>query len=145
MGLWITLALLLGVAACLQGATNGALGGRLGVAAAVALNAAVVFVAALAAYFLLPRAPLPSPGPPWWLWLGGVYGLIILAVAAVVFPRLGAGPTVALMVTAQLATALVLDHFGWFGARLPVTPLRLLGVLLLFAGAVLVLWPRLRT
>ena len=144
MWLWIALACLLGIAACLQGATNGALGGRLGVAAAVAVNATVVFVAAALVWWLSPRAPAPSEALPWWIWLGGAYGLLILAAAAVVFPRLGAGPTTALMVASQLLTALVLDHLGLFGPRLEVTPLRVGGALLLCAGAVLVLWPRLR-
>ena len=144
MWLWIALACLLGIAACLQGATNGALGGRLGVAAAVAVNATVVFVAAAVVWWLSPRAPAPQEALPWWIWLGGAYGLLILAAAAVVFPRLGAGPTTALMVASQLLTALVLDHLGLFGPRLEVTPLRVCGALLLFAGAVLVLWPRLR-
>jgi transporter family-2 protein len=103
-----------------------------------------VCIGAALCWLLLPRGPAPAEAPPWWLWLGGVYGLWILCAAAIAFPRLGAGPTTALVVASQLLTALVLDHCGWFGARLPVTPMRLLGAVLLLAGAVLVLWPRLR-
>ena len=76
--------------------------------------------------------------------VGGAYGLFIIAGAAFAYPRLGAGPTTALMVAAQLTTALVLDHYGLPAGKVEVTPMRLVGAGLLFAGAVLVLWPRLR-
>jgi transporter family-2 protein len=152
---WIALACLLGAAACLQGATNGALADRVGLPTAVLLNAAVVFAVALLVWWLQPLPPLPPLQPlqppsaprqatPWWLWLGGLYGLFILGAAALVFPRLGAGPATALMVAFQILSALCLDRTGWFGPRLEVTPVRLLGGALLLLGALLVLWPRLR-
>jgi transporter family-2 protein len=141
----ILLALCLGVAATLQGHANGALSGRIGLGPTLWLNALIVFGAASAWWLLSGRGRPVDPGSPWWLHLGGAHGLVIIACAAVTFPRLGAGPTMALAVAAQLATALALDHAGASGARLPLTPARLLGVLLLFIGAVLVLWPRLTT
>ena len=69
-------------------------------------------------------------------------GLYIIASAAFCFPRLGPGPTMALVVAAQLAVALAFDHFGIGAEPLPVTPVRLAGAALLVAGALLVLWPR---
>jgi transporter family-2 protein len=140
---WISLACLLGAAACLQGATNGALAERVGLPSAVALNAAIVCAVALLVWWFQPPGA-PRAAAPWWLWLGGLYGLFILGAAAFVFPRLGAGPATALMVAAQLITALCLDQTGWFGPRLELTPVRVLGAVLLLLGAVLVLWPRLR-
>lgn len=151
MLLWILFACLMGVAVCLQGATNGSLGARIGVPATVAINSSVVFVAAVTIWWFAPafgadegRSSGPQRGWPVWLFLGGVYGLVVLGLAAWLFPRLGAGPTMALMVTAQLVTGLVLDHLGWPADPLPVSPVRVVGVLLLMAGTVLVLWPRLR-
>jgi transporter family-2 protein len=142
----IVLALCMGIASAVQGATNGALTGRIGLSSAVWLNALVVMIGATLFYFVLPRgAASGAPGVigPWYLYAGGCYGLFIIAGAAFAFPRLGAGPTTALMVAAQLTTALALDHLGLPSAKLAVTPLRLVGVALLLAGAVLVLWPRL--
>ncbi len=144
MAVFALLAACVGIAICLQGATNGAFGQRLGIAAAVVVNLTVALVGALLAWWLSPRPPQAGGPLPWWIWLGGVYGLAILAGAAFVFPRLGAGAATAVVVAAQLATALCLDHFGWPGERVPVTPMRLAGVVLLVVGAVLVLWPRLR-
>jgi len=70
--------------------------------------------------------------------------VFIIAGAAFAYPRLGAGPTTALMVAAQLGTALALDHYGLPSGKVPVTPMRLVGAAFLLVGALLVLWPRLR-
>ena len=72
-----------------------------------------------------------------------MYGISILGCAAFVFPRLGAGATTAFVVTAQLGSALALDHYG-VPDRIPVTGARLVGAVLLLAGALLVLWPKIR-
>jgi len=141
---WIVVAAAVGIAICLQGATNGALGTRIGVAAAVAVNLAIALAGALAVWYLGPREHERTQPVAWWMWLGGLYGLCILAGAAVVFPRLGVGPATAIVVTAQLLTSLWLDHVGWFGERIALSPGRMLGAALLLVGAVLVLWPRLR-
>lgn len=141
----ICLAVLMGIALAVQGATNGSLAGRIGLASAVWINALVVVTGATIFWLASPRVPAAAATPaPWFLYVGGAYGLVIIAGAAFAFPRLGAGPTTALMVAAQLSTALVLDHLGLSGGKIDVTPGRIVGALLLCAGALLVLWPRLR-
>ena len=139
----ILLALLSGVASTLQGHANGVLSLRVGLAPTILLNALIVLAGATVGWLLFGRGQPVAPDRPWWLHLGGVYGLVIIVGAAVAFPRLGAGSTMALFVAAQLVAALALDHFGATGV--PVTPARLLGALLLVLGAGLVLWPRLRS
>lgn len=139
------LALGMGFASCIQGATNGVLAARTGLWSAVLVNAAVVFGGAVALW-LWHRggvAVTPDASRPWFLFLGGCYGLFIIAGAAYAFPRLGAGPTTALMIAAQLTLALLLDHLGIPSTRVPVSPARLLGAALLALGALLVLWPKL--
>jgi transporter family-2 protein len=138
----ILLALCLGAAATLQGHANGTLSGRVGLFPTIWLNALIVFGASTLAWLLSGRGRPVDPAAPWWMHLGGAYGLAIIAGAAFLFPRLGAGPTMALLVAAQLATALALDHSGATGVQLPLTPARIAGALLLVAGAILVLWPR---
>jgi transporter family-2 protein len=145
IALLVLLALAMGAASAVQGATNGTLAGRVGLASALLVNASVVFAGALAAWLVARRGLESEPPSPWFLYAGGLYGLFIIAGAAYAFPRLGAGPTTALMVAAQLVAALALDHWGVPAGKIPVTPGRLLGVALLLAGAVLVLWPRLRS
>lgn len=140
----VLIALCMGTASTVQGATNGTLAGRIGLSSAVLVNAAVVFAVALAAWLFTRRGFASEPASPWWIYIGGAYGVFIIAGAAFAFPRLGAGPTTALMVAAQLGTALALDHFGIGVDKLAVTPMRLVGALFLLVGALLVLWPRLR-
>ncbi|MEZ5963850.1 MAG: DMT family transporter [Planctomycetota bacterium] len=141
----VFLALGMGFASCIQGATNGTLAARVGLWSAVLVNAAVVFVGAVA-LFLWHRGGTVTdtqPGRPWFLFVGGCYGLLIIAGAAYSFPRLGAGPTTALMIAGQLTLALAFDHFGVPVSRTPLTLPRALGAVFLFVGALLVLWPKL--
>jgi transporter family-2 protein len=141
--LLFVLALLMGCAATVQGATNGTLAGRTNLPTAVFINALVLFAAAGCVWLFARRGFVSDPPSPWYLDLGGFYGLVIIAGVAFAFPRIGAGPTTALMMTAQLVTAMVFDHLGLQNGRIVVTPARLLGAALLVAGAVLVLWPKL--
>jgi transporter family-2 protein len=141
----VLLALGMGFASCIQGATNGTLAARTGLWTAVLINAAVVFAGAVTLW-VWHRGGTVADGDaarPWYLFLGGCYGLFIIAGAAFAFPRLGAGPTTALMIAAQLTLALAFDHLGIPGRPMPLSPARLLGAVLLFAGALLVLWPKL--
>ncbi len=139
----VVLALVTGVCVCLQGVTNGALAARTSLFSAVFLNGLVVATGTLVLW-LTDRRPLIASEPtPWFLYLGGLYGIAILACAAFVFPRLGAGAATAFVVSAQLVSALALDHVG-VPHRIPVTGARLVGAVLLLAGALLVLWPKLR-
>jgi transporter family-2 protein len=137
------LALLMGCAASIQGASNATLANRTSLATAVFLNAIMLVVAAGTVWLIARKSFASDPPSPWYLYLGGFYGLVIIAGAAFAFPRIGAGPTTALMMAAQLCTALALDHLGFPNGRIDVTPARLLGAGLLFAGALLVLWPKL--
>ena len=71
--------------------------------------------------------------------LGGVGGAAIVTVSLVAVRPLGAGTLVALLVTAQLITAVVADRFGWLGLhRHAITGTRLLGIGLAVVGTILV-------
>ena len=139
----VLFAVVLGAFATLQSAGNGLLAGRIGLGATVLCNALTLLAGALALWLVLPRPADATGGAPWWLYLCGLFGLAIVTGCAFLFPRLGAGPTVGLLVAAQLGTALAFDHFGVAGERLPVTAVRLCGAVLMVAGATLILWPRL--
>lgn len=141
----ILLAVLLGIASCIQGATNGAFQTRVGLSTALLLNSVVALAVVLLWWLAAGRdtGRESITATPAYLWLGGFYGVLIMACAAWAFPRIGAGPTTVLAVAANLITALALDHFGILASRYAVTPTRLLGALLLLVGAVLVMGPRL--
>ncbi len=143
MTLLVILSLAIGVSVALQGSINGALAGRVGLVTAVLVNAAIGFSVALIWWLAAPRFAPVGERPPvaTWMWLGGFVGMIILVSAAYTFPRFGAGPTLSLVVLAQLTTGLLLDHYGWSGRELAATPTRILGAFVILIGAWMILRP----
>ena len=80
---------------------------------------------------------------PLWQLAGGVIGATYVALAATTIARIGAGVIAAVTVTGQLACSVVVDHFGWFGIEVhDVIGPRLLGLVLLLAGALAMLYSR---
>jgi bacterial/archaeal transporter family-2 protein len=76
---------------------------------------------------------------PWWYLLGGVLGAAYVSTVLVAVRTLGVGGVTAATIAGQLATAVVIDHFGWLGvARQPITAMRVLGILLLATGVFLI-------
>jgi bacterial/archaeal transporter family-2 protein len=98
------------------------------------------------ALILLVALVLRQPAPltagleraPWWVWTGGLLGATYVTVSIILVPRLGAALMLAAMLVGQLVFALLIDHFGWFGATpIRLTPSRALGVALLIGGFLL--------
>lgn len=90
---------------------------------------------------LLIRPPVPAVASlretPWWNWIGGPLGALIVLAGAALTARLGAAFFIALVVGGQLLCSLVLDHFALMGlSEQPVTAGRLLGAALVVAGVV---------
>jgi transporter family-2 protein len=97
----------------------------------------------LALIILGTRAPLPSlamaSAAPWWTWVGGAMGAFFVAVTVILAFKLGATGLIAWIIAGQLVASVLLDHHGVIGfAVREATWQRLLGVALLFGGAVLV-------
>ena len=76
---------------------------------------------------------------PGWVWLGGLLGALYVVGVIYLAPRLGAATMIGFIVTGQLLTSLLLDHFGVVGFPLhPVNGWRILGALLLVTGVILI-------
>jgi bacterial/archaeal transporter family-2 protein len=76
---------------------------------------------------------------PLWALTGGLLGAYLVAGSTLTVARLGAGTIAAAIITGQLSSSLVIDGLGWFGLEeSPVTPLRIIGILLLVLGTWLV-------
>ena len=108
-----------------------------------ALISFLVGTTALIALLLATRSPLPERATlaavPWWAWLGGVLGAFYVASSTVVAAELGTASLLGLALAGQLATALVIDHFGWLGMpEHPITWMRGAGVVLLASGVWLI-------
>jgi len=100
---------------------------------------ALVLLAAVLLFFRgLPPAE-KAVAAPWWVWVGGLLGAFYVLGSVVTAPRLGAATLVALILAGQAAASLTVDHYGIVGFQEnPVTPGRLLGIVLVAAGVVLV-------
>ena len=133
--------LLAGVGLAVQAPTNAALAKASG---SVLLAALVSFIAgsvvlALTWAAMDRTAPSALRGAPAWAWAGGLYGACFVAAMAYAAPRLGLATTLTIAIASQLATALLLDHFGLLGLKVaPISLGKIAGVVLVLAGVVLV-------
>jgi bacterial/archaeal transporter family-2 protein len=142
-GLAYALGLIAGFGLTAQVAMNSQLRKFLQSANSAALVSFLVGGLALAALVIGTRAPLPSrdtlASVPVWAWFGGLLGAFYVASSTVVAAELGATTLLALALAGQLATALVIDHFGWLGMPVnPITLTRVTGVVLLAIGVWLI-------
>jgi len=75
----------------------------------------------------------------WYLYLGGILGIAILAAPILLVPRIGTTTTLITIILGQTIMALLIDQFGMFASpRIEISIARVIGVLLVVAGAYLV-------
>lgn len=103
----------------------------------------VVGTIALAILLLFSKEALPSfadySSIEWYKYTGGLLGAFVVTVTLISVSQIGAGNMFVLVVAGQLATAVLMDHFGILGMKSnPVSLQKILGILLLVAGAWLV-------
>lgn len=136
--------LVLGVAAGalipVQTAVNSRLSRHLGAVLASSLVSFAVGSAALAVLVVASGTSVPwvatAVQQPWWVWIGGLCGLVFLTLNVVLLPRIGASATVVLPLVGQVLGGLMIDLTGAFDtAPRALNPPRVLGVLLVIVGA----------
>lgn len=108
-------------------------------ATALAFLIGAVFMALLTLTGLMGRGTLGSLSTaPWWAWIGGILSAAVVIVSIIALPKAGAEGVIAATVLGQIIAAALLDHFGWLGVKQePFNVWRLIGAILLFAGALL--------
>jgi transporter family-2 protein len=126
----------------LQAPTNAMLARGVGSPVNAALISFLVGSAGLAVAAVLLQVR-PDAGAvralPWWAWLGGLYGAVLVAAMAFAAPKIGVAAALTLLVAGQFVMALALDHFGAMGlVPRPVSPTKVLGLVLIAAGVLLV-------
>lgn len=78
---------------------------------------------------------------PWYVFIAGVFGFIVLASISYLIPEIGASAAIILVMVGQVVIGVVLDQFGLLGAEVqPITWTRLFGIVMIFIG----LWITLR-
>lgn len=137
------MALLVGAGLTVQVGMNATLRAVIGsplLAAALNFVVGLVALVAVAAATGSRWTPGSASAVPAWAWLGGVLGALYVASTTVLGPRLGAAALLALLLAGQMAAALVVDHYGVIGfPHSPVTPVRVVGAVLLLAGVLLIM------
>jgi transporter family-2 protein len=139
----IFLTLAAGASVVVQQTLNANLRSAIGSAAWSGFVSYAVGLVCMTALVIALRDPIPATAVaariPWSAWSGGLFGAIFIGLAILLIPQLGAATFIALLVTGQMLTSLLLDHHGWLGLeQRPVDLPRLIGVGLLIAGVVLI-------
>ena len=68
----------------------------------------------------------------------GAMGASLVFGIAHLIPRVGAGPFTYALLAGQIVSAMLLSHYGWLGSpRQPVTPMGIVGVIVLVVGVIL--------
>ena len=139
----IALAIAAGLAGAMQAAVMGEIGERAGVFPALAFSGIVTVVLGFALLLIAEqsvRGLADVVREPLWLWTGGALSVLIIIAITVASPRIGLVATIGTVIALNLGAATVIDRFGWFGLeRIGMTTPRVLGLLLLGAGATLIL------
>ena len=141
--LLIVLAVAAGISVIVQQALNANLRAAIGSAAWSGFASYLVGTICMVLLAVALRDPVPSAAvaarAPWWVWSGGLFGAIFIALAILLIPQIGAATFVALLVTGQMLAALTLDHFGLLGVPVqPATLVRMAGAGFLVLGVVLI-------
>ena len=142
-GFAASFAFIAGLAGAVQIATQGRLGDRIGSVEALACAVVVAAVTALVV-LVVARRSLGGlrdglTGPKWML-LGGLMSVVVVLAITVAGPAIGIVATTAFLIVGQFSLATLIDRFGWFGIQqVPLTWSRILGLVLLAAGAALTL------
>jgi transporter family-2 protein len=77
---------------------------------------------------------------PWYAYISGALGLVIVGTLAYSTPRLGLVAAFTIFVSAQFAMGALVDHFGWMGSAVrPLTASRLTGMAVVLAGVWLII------
>lgn len=80
-----------------------------------------------------------DPGP-WWMWLGGIFGTVLIVGAAMLAPVPGTGTTAIGILVGTIFYGQIIEAGGILGTpRQHVHAPRVIGLILVFVGVVMVL------
>ncbi|AJC22459.1 DMT family transporter [Pandoraea pulmonicola] len=141
----LAVAVLAGAVVPFQAGGNAALGRALGHPLWATVASLLVSLVVVLPVLVGMRAGAPDLGAavrgPWWLWIGGIAGVIYITAALLLTPRLGAANFIVCVVAGQVVASLVIDHFGLMGLGVkPANVMRIAGVALIVAGMLVVQW-----
>jgi bacterial/archaeal transporter family-2 protein len=141
--LFVVFAIAAGVAVACQGATNQGLFKATGIGPTLLINLLVAFTGGICLWFAAGAQRISSlkahHGQATW----AASSDILMAATPLVFSKLGAAHSVALMVCGQCMAALIIDQWGRLATeRNPATLLRVIGMLFVVGGVAVLQFSR---
>ena len=140
IGLVVLVCLLGGIAVAVQASFAGLLSDNVGLAGNGLIVFGGGFLFALVTVLFVQGGQLSEwRSVPWYVYLAGPLGIVIISSIGYAIPRIGVASTLTLIVVSQLIIGVILDHFGWLTIPRPVDLQRLIGIAILFLGTWIVL------
>lgn len=140
LGLVVLVCLFGGIAVAVQASFAGILSERVGLIGNGLIVFGGGFLFALVLLLVLRGGQIGDwRSIPWYAYLAGPLGIVIISSIGFGIPRIGVASTLTLIVVSQLVVGVTLDHFGWLTVTRPLDIQRAIGIAVLFLGTWLVL------
>lgn len=142
--LWQLAAVMSGCLSAVVGAILASLGQVIGSAIqattvlfAIATVVMIIFCCINGSVTKMPRAFTTSA--PWWIWMGGLLGAVIVYGNAWLIPIIGVSVFMMALLIGQLLLSLLMERNGWLGApKKHISWVQLAGILIMLAGVFLI-------
>ena len=117
---------------------NSGLEGYVGSTYSVVLIHAIGLIAILIVAAIKKEKMVIKEAIPFYLFLGGIFGVMLTLVNVITIGSIGVALTTALAVFGQLVFSSLVDHFGLFGlTKYEFNPKKLVGLFIVFVGLVI--------
>lgn len=132
------LALVIGALISVMISFNSGLEGYVGSTYSVVIIHAVGLIAILIVAAIKKEKIVIKEAIPFYLFLGGIFGVMLTLVNVITIGSIGVALTTALAVFGQLVFSSLVDHFGLFGlTKYEFNPKKIVGLLIVFGGLVI--------
>lgn len=132
------LALLIGALISIMVSFNSGLEGYVGSTYSVVIIHAIGLIAILIVAAIKKEKIVIKEAIPFYLFLGGIFGVMLTLVNVITIGSIGVALTTALAVFGQLVFSSLVDHFGLFGlTRYEFNPKKIVGLIIVFVGLVI--------
>ena len=132
------LALVIGALISIMISFNSGLEGYVGSTYSVVIIHAVGLIAILIVATIKKEKIVIKEAVPFYLFLGGIFGVMLTLVNVITIGSIGVALTTALAVFGQLVFSSLVDHFGLFGlTKYEFNPKKLVGLFIVLVGLVI--------
>jgi bacterial/archaeal transporter family-2 protein len=142
--IFILLALITGALIPVQASTNAAFSKSIGNPYITGVVVLLIGLIAALLFITLSKTQVPAlaqlKSAPLYSYAGGLIVCTYVIMITVITPKLGVANSIGLIVTGQIICAVIIDHFGLFGATVRmIDAQRLIGAVMMIGGIYLVM------